>query len=81
MFRDEKKWFEFGAQETMLLAGLDIILMRKDPPFDLEYIYTTYILENAERDGVVNKRKSCAMPMKNFYNTISAMLSANLSNA
>ncbi len=40
-----------------LLAEFDVILMRKDPPFDMEYIYTTYILERAEQAGVlvVNK--------------------------
>lgn len=59
-FRDEKKWFEFGKSEQIVLSDLNIILMRKDPPFDREYIYTTYILEQAEQDGalVVNKPQS-----------------------
>ena len=35
----------------MALADLDVILMRKDPPFDMEYIYATYILERAELAG------------------------------
>ena len=35
------------------LADFDVILMRKDPPFDMEYIYTTYILERAEEQGVL----------------------------
>lgn len=71
VFHDEKKWFELGAQETMLLAGLDIILMRKDPPFDLEYVYTTYILENAERDGVcvVNKPQALRDANEKFFIT------------
>ena len=34
------------------LAGLDILLMRKDPPFDMDYVYSTYILDLAERAGV-----------------------------
>ena len=50
---DLKDWYEIGAERTAGLAGLDIILMRKDPPFDMEYIYATYILEIAAKDGVV----------------------------
>lgn len=53
-------WFEFGSSTDIPLADLDVILMRKDPPFDMEYIYTTYILERAEQGGalVVNKPQS-----------------------
>jgi glutathione synthase len=53
-------WFEYGAPSDIPLADLDVILMRKDPPFDMEYIYTTYILERAEQGGalVVNKPQS-----------------------
>ena len=53
----DKDWFSFHGQETRPLADLDTILMRKDPPFNMEYIYTTYLLEHAERAGVlvVNK--------------------------
>ncbi len=49
-------WFELGAVETRPLHGLDALLMRKDPPFDMEYIYATYLLEQAQRQGclVVN---------------------------
>ena len=46
-------WFELGPRQDMPLAALDVILMRKDPPFDTEYIYTTYLLERAELDGVL----------------------------
>jgi glutathione synthase len=53
LFRDEHHWFEFGPESTMALADLDVILMRKDPPFNLEYIYSTYILERAEQQGVL----------------------------
>jgi len=45
-------WFEFGAESTAELAMLDIILMRKDPPVDMEYIYITQILELAQKAGV-----------------------------
>lgn len=57
VFHDSEKWFEFGSQQVLALSDLNIILMRKDPPFDSEYIYTTYLLEIAERSGVfvVNK--------------------------
>jgi glutathione synthase len=60
VFRDPTRWFELGARETRELADLDVILMRKDPPFDPEYIYSTYILEEAENRGtlVVNRCQS-----------------------
>jgi glutathione synthase len=53
-------WFEFGEPWHNRLAALDVLLMRKDPPFDMEFIYTTYILELAEREGllVVNRPAS-----------------------
>jgi glutathione synthase len=47
------QWFELGEPTQMNLGELDVILMRKDPPFDMEYIYTTYILERAEGHGVL----------------------------
>lgn len=54
---DPREWFELGEAHTRRLAELDVALMRKDPPFDMEYIYTTYILERAEEEGlmVVNR--------------------------
>ncbi|MGN8157662.1 glutathione synthase [Salinisphaera sp. RV14] len=55
---DNDDWFAFaGESNTLPLADLDVILMRKDPPFDTEYIYATYILELAENEGtlVVNR--------------------------
>ncbi|MCP4125523.1 MAG: glutathione synthase [Gammaproteobacteria bacterium] len=53
-------WFSFGVERYQPLDELDVILMRKDPPFDMEYVYTTYILEQAERSGtlVVNRPSS-----------------------
>ena len=58
--RNPQQWFEFGNEQTIELSELDTILMRKDPPFNQEYIYATYILEQAERDGVyvLNKPQS-----------------------
>jgi len=60
VFNDLNKWFEFTGEEYGPLGNLDVILMRKDPPFDIEYIMATYILEKAEADGalVVNKPQS-----------------------
>lgn len=51
--KDPKCWYEFQGELTIPLADLDIILMRKDPPFNEEFIYTTYILEQAENSGVL----------------------------
>lgn len=58
--RNDQSWFRFLSEQTMELAALDAILMRKDPPFDQEYLYATYLLEQAEQDGcyVVNKPQS-----------------------
>ncbi len=53
-------WFDFSTKQDIDLSSLDVILMRKDPPFDIEYIATTYILQLAEQHGtlVVNKAAS-----------------------
>src|SRR5829696_1235969 len=50
-------WFRLGEAEDLPLGEFDVILMRKDPPFDMEFIYTTYVLERAELAGalVVNR--------------------------
>ncbi len=54
---DERDTFTLGEPRLERLQDIDTILMRKDPPFDTEYIYTTYILERAEKQGtlVVNR--------------------------
>jgi len=52
--RDKREdWFTLDAREVRELAQLDFLLMRKDPPFDMDYVYTTYILDLAERSGVL----------------------------
>jgi glutathione synthase len=53
-------WFDLGEPQDMALSELDVILMRKDPPFDMEYVYSTYILERAELAGtlVINRPAS-----------------------
>ena len=50
---DGKAWYRAGEPVVRPLAEIDAVLMRKDPPFDLEYIYTTYLLERAETEGVL----------------------------
>ena len=58
--QDADQWFTLGESVDTPLAELDVILMRKDPPFDTEFIYATYMLERAEEEGVliVNKPQS-----------------------
>ncbi|AWB67301.1 glutathione synthase [Saccharobesus litoralis] len=62
-------WYTFGEQYDWPLAELDVILMRKDPPFDTEYIYATYMLEQAEREGtlIVNKPQSLRDANEKLY--------------
>jgi glutathione synthase len=57
---DPHQWYTMGGASDTPLAELDVILMRKDPPFDSNYIYSTYLLERAEQAGslVVNKPQS-----------------------
>lgn len=46
-------WFERGAAQDIALSELDVVLMRKDPPLDMEFLYTTYLLERAQSEGVL----------------------------
>ena len=57
---NSKGWFEFTDEQNTALDQLDIILMRKDPPFNMEYIYATHFLDHAEKAGtlVVNNPDS-----------------------
>src|SRR5580698_11113901 len=50
---DPADWFTLGPAVQAPLNALDVLLMRKDPPFDTAYIYSTYILERAEAEGVL----------------------------
>jgi glutathione synthase len=58
--QDETSWYSLQPAVKKALSEMDVVLMRKDPPFDMEFIYSTYLLEMAERDGVliVNKPSS-----------------------
>jgi len=61
VFDDKDHWFELGDRHDVVLSdAVDVIVMRRDPPFDSEYIYNTYLLEAAEREGVLvcNKPQS-----------------------
>jgi glutathione synthase len=48
---DREQWFRKDESKVVYLNVSDAVLMRKDPPFDMEYIYSTYLLEMAERQG------------------------------
>jgi glutathione synthase len=58
--RDAKQWYQFIEEQDIPLHSLQVIIMRKDPPVNQEYIYATYLLERAESMGayVVNKPQS-----------------------
>lgn len=58
--QNPENWYQFGSEQVIPLADLNVVLMRKDPPFDTEFIYATYILERAEELGtlIVNKPQS-----------------------
>jgi glutathione synthase len=60
VFDDTEHWYELEDEQDIALESLDAVLMRKDPPFDTEYIYATYMLERAEVAGtlIVNKPQS-----------------------
>lgn len=60
VFANADQWYQLNPAEDRTLDFLDAILMRKDPPFDMNYIYSTYILEKAEEKGtlIINKAQS-----------------------
>ena len=68
---DATDWYRLGEQTLTPLAELDVIMMRKDPPFDMEYIYSTYLLERAAEQGVhvVNDPRSIRDCNEKFFAT------------
>ncbi|UUC50825.1 glutathione synthase [Pseudomonas citronellolis] len=72
VFDDVERWYELDQEIDLPLAELDVILMRKDPPFNNEYIYSTYLLEQAERAGtlVVNRPQSLRDCNEKFFATL-----------
>ena len=57
VFNDPARWFELGGENVYRLGEFDCVFMRKDPPFDAEYIYSTYVLERAELQGALAVNK------------------------
>ncbi|BCD86035.1 glutathione synthetase [Pseudomonas solani] len=72
VFADPQRWYELEDESDAPLAELDVILMRKDPPFDNEFVYSTYLLEQAERAGVlvVNRPQSLRDCNEKFFATL-----------
>lgn len=58
---NSNQWFNLKDSATLLLSELDVILMRKDPPFNGEYIYTTHLLAHAERANVLVVNRTQAL--------------------
>lgn len=71
VFNDASRWFETGEERDIALAELNVVLMRKDPPFNSEYVYATYLLELAEQAGtlVVNRPQSLRDCNEKFFAT------------
>lgn len=67
----DTSWCTLDTPRAIAMADLDVILMRKDPPFNMGYIYTTYLLEHAERAGVlvVNKPASLRDANEKLFTT------------
>src|SRR5262247_178929 len=51
LFPGDHDWYAAGAPEERSLKEFAAVMMRKDPPFDMEYLYSTYLLELAESEG------------------------------
>ncbi len=60
VYDNNDTWYELNQEQTFTLGEVDTLLMRKDPPFDNQFIYATYILEHAAKQGclVVNNPRS-----------------------
>ena len=64
-------WYALGQVSVRPLHDMDVIMMRKDPPFDMEFIYTTYLLERAEEKGslIVNRPQALRDCNEKFFAT------------
>ena len=58
---DPDHWYDLGAPVERPLGSLHALLMRKDPPFDMEYVYATYLLEQAEAEGTLVVNRAAAL--------------------
>ena len=67
--QDPDHWYDLGEEQDIALGALDALLMRKDPPFDMEFVYATYALERAEEAGclVVNRPASLRDCNEKFF--------------
>ncbi|MFR0689394.1 glutathione synthase [Enterobacterales bacterium AE_CKDN230030158-1A_HGKHYDSX7] len=72
VFYDPAHWFELEEEVDQPLSDLDVILMRKDPPFDNEFVYSTYLLEQTETAGtlIVNKPQSLRDCNEKYFATL-----------
>lgn len=71
VFQDANQWYQLSERREIPLGNINAILMRKDPPFDNQYIYATYILEQAQQQGalVVNDPRSLRDCNEKFFAT------------
>jgi glutathione synthase len=53
VFNNLQKWYEMGPEETLDGDHFDVVVMRKDPPFDMEFVYSTYLLQLLQEQGVL----------------------------
>ena len=68
IYNDDTAWYAMGERYDASLSTLDVVLMRKDPPFDMEFFYTTQLLEDAERRGtlIVNAARAFETAMRSY---------------
>ena len=52
-FKNPEHFFDLGEKVSQPASAFDVILMRKDPPFDMKFLYSLYLLEYAQREGVL----------------------------
>ena len=76
VFDDINSWFNYGSENEFCLNDFDVILMRKDPPFDMEYIYSTYVLDLAKMNGakIINEPSA----IRNLNEKVSITLFPNV---
>ena len=76
VFDDINSWVNYGSENEFCLNDFDVILMRKDPPFDMEYIYSTYVLDLAKMNGakVINEPSA----IRNLNEKVSITLFPNV---
>jgi glutathione synthase len=61
VFDDDEAWYDLKPMRSVAMTDWDVILMRKDPPFSIDYIASTYVLERAEEAGVLVVNRPVAL--------------------